>query len=138
MILKIVGLGIVDYVRDSFNVFDGIVVIVSCLEFLISSESTGFSVLRGFRLLRIFKIVRSWTSLQLVLQTVLQSLPSTANLGALVFLFMFVYALIGKQFFSGVMYDTDGEVSRYNFNNMGSALTTMFVVLTGENWNEIM
>ena len=51
---------------------------------------------------------------------------------------MFVYALIGKQFFSGVMYDSDGEVSRYNFNDMGSALTTMFVVLTGENWNEIM
>ena len=51
---------------------------------------------------------------------------------------MFIYALIGKQFFYGDLIDEDGEVSRYSFNDISSSLVTMFIILTGENWNEIM
>lgn len=32
----------------------------------------------------------------------------------------------------------DGEVSRYDFGSTTQALVTVFIVLTGENWNEIM
>jgi len=36
------------------------------------------------------------------------------------------------------LYTADGNDSRYTFKTTGKALITMFILLTGENWNEIM
>lgn len=36
------------------------------------------------------------------------------------------------------MIDEDGEVTRYHFNTTHDAMITMFIVLTGENWNYVM
>jgi hypothetical protein len=65
----------------------------------------SFVVLRGFRLLRIFKIVRSLPGLRALLETVLKSIGAIANLGVLVFMFVFIYALLGKSFFYSEMLD---------------------------------
>lgn len=136
-LLRLLALGPCDYVRDGFNVFDAFVVSFSLLEFL-KINGVFFSTLRGFRLLRIFKIIRSWTSLKALLQTVIKSLPSITNLGALIFLYMFIYSLIGKSYFSGDMLDSEGSLSRYHFNSMLNSMLVMFILLTGENWNDIM
>jgi len=72
MILNLLGLGIKDYVADGFNIFDAIIVIVSLIDLAVALSQTsddeeggsGFiTVLRGFRLLRIFKLVKSWETL---------------------------------------------------------------------------
>lgn len=34
--------------------------------------------------------------------------------------------------------DDGGEESRYSFGDTYTALITMFIILTGENWNEVM
>jgi voltage-dependent calcium channel L type alpha-1S len=101
MILKIFGYGIKRYVQDGFNDFDAIIVIVGMLDFF-NVGSSALTVLRCFRLLRIFKIVRSWVSLRKILQTVISAFPSIANLGVLMALLIFIYSLLGMQFFSGV------------------------------------
>lgn len=95
-------------------------------------------MLRAFRLLRIFKIVKSWTTLKKLLETVLNSFSSIANLGLLMFLLIFIYALIGMQFFSGDIPDNKNGEFRYNFNSFGYSLITIFVLLTAENWNSIL
>lgn len=73
MVIKVYGLGFKQYFRDSFNIFDMIVVLVSIIELIISPPQIisgkartggGISVLRSFRLLRLFKLARSWTSFQ--------------------------------------------------------------------------
>ena len=144
MIMSMIGLGLKGYFSDGFNCFDCVVVILSLVELgaqiaTQSREGGMFSILRGFRLLRIFKLVKSWTSLQNILHTVISSLPSVANLAVLAMLFLFIYALIGKQFFHGELIDPDtGEASRYHFNGFWRSLITMFIVLTGENWNWVM
>ena len=61
-----------------------------------------------------------------------------SNLAVLSLLFLFVYSLIGKQFFHGDMIDEEGELSRYHFNSTTDSMITMFIVLTGENWNQVM
>jgi predicted YcjX-like family ATPase len=66
MTLKIVGLGIKTYVKDGFNDFDAIIVVVGMLEF-VNAGSKALTVLRAFRLLRIFKIVKSWSTLKKLL-----------------------------------------------------------------------
>ena len=68
MIIKLVGLGLKDYADDSFNLFDCAVVMISLIENLIEWVGIDFggggaiSALRAIRLLRVFKLARSWTS----------------------------------------------------------------------------
>lgn len=135
-VFRLVAIGPRSFVKDGFNIFDAVVVVFSLLEY--ANFGPSFTVLRSFRLLRIFKIIRSWVSLRALLQTVIKSLPAIGNLGLLAFLFIFIYALIGKSFFSGEMMNLDGEPTRYHFNGMSNSLLVMFILLSGENWNEIM
>jgi hypothetical protein len=132
MVLKIIGLGFKTYVRDGFNDFDAIVVIFGLLEF-INVGSKAITVFRVFRMLRIFKIVKSWKILRKLLVAVFNSFASIANLALLVFLFVFIYALIGMQFFSGPI--PDYPSFRYGFNTFGYALIAIFDILSSENWN---
>jgi hypothetical protein len=88
--------------------------------------------------MRVFKIIKSWVSLRRLLATVLESLSAITNLGVLTILFVFISALLAKQFFSGPLLTEEGEFSRYNFSSTVHSLITIFIVLTGENWNEIM
>jgi len=71
MILSMIGLGLKEYLSDGFNIFDAIIVVSSLVDLGMmfaadegEEPSAGFTVLRGFRLLRIFKLVKSWTALQ--------------------------------------------------------------------------
>lgn len=66
MILKLIGYGFKKYVKDGFNDFDAIVVFFGLLDF-VNVGSKAVTVFRCFRLLRIFKIVRSWSSLRKIL-----------------------------------------------------------------------
>jgi len=103
MILKLIGYGFLDYIRDWFNMFDGVIVILSWVEFILalttSQESSGLSVLRGFRLLRVFKLVRGLEGIQKLVAIVLAAMTEAATLGMLIILFLFINALVGKQVF---------------------------------------
>ena len=94
MVIKIYGLGVKKYVSDGFNDFDAVVVIAGVLEFF-KVGNKAVIVVRCFRLLRIFKIVRAWHSLRKLLNTLLNAFTIIANLGLLMCLLIFVYALIG-------------------------------------------
>ena len=73
MVVKVAGIGITDYVRDKFNLFDAFIVILSLVDNIIfyslgnSVTGGGLIVLRSVRLLRIFKLARSWTSFRILL-----------------------------------------------------------------------
>ena len=66
MIIRLAGLGVKEYVRDKFNVFDASIVLVSMIEIGLEELGVGmanagaFSAFRSIRLLRTFKLVRSW------------------------------------------------------------------------------
>ena len=144
-IWKIIGLGMKEYARDKFNLFDLAIVIFSVFDlFLISGESS-FSALRAFRLFRIFKIFRAG-NLRVLLDSITMTVSSIGNYVVLLVLFIYVYALLGMQFFAGKLkFDEDGNVdqengesNRENFDNIGWAFLTIFKILIGDNWNSIM
>ena len=67
--MKLIGIGPKAYVSDKFNLFDGLVVIITLVEQVmeyahVGGMSTGgaFSAFRAMRLLRVFKITRKWVS----------------------------------------------------------------------------
>ena len=224
MIVKLIGLGFRGYIDDRMNVFDGIVVIISVLEVVVA-QATGtdgdsmFSVFRAFRLLRVFRLARSWKQLNKIINTIFRSVANIAYLTCILVLFIFIFALLGKEFFGykfkscdfvegakstcppgardcpdhydcyvpcldSDLFATTGsfmevensryngaakcerfcgegtsscdalpcehanvtclaevghaDVMRYNFDDIFSSIISIFQVLTGENWNEIM
>ena len=64
MLIKLLGLGLQTYLKDRFNIFDAVIVLISTIDlvllFALSSTTGALSALRGFRLLRVFKLAKSW------------------------------------------------------------------------------
>jgi hypothetical protein len=106
MILKLIGLGIRGYCSDRFNIFDGVIVILSTIEVILfysgvsGSGGSAISAFRAFRLLRVFKLAKSWTSLRNLLITVGKCLRDVSYFSILLLLFMFIYTLIGMELFA--------------------------------------
>lgn len=142
MSVKLYGFGCNKYSQDSFNLFDAFIVSTSFIELVVPKDPNaegggGLSMLKAARLLRIFKIIKSWDSLKVLLGAVFGSMEAITNLGILIFLFLFIFALFCKQMFTGPLMDGD-DPARYNFTDTYTALITMFIILTGENWTEVM
>ncbi|CAK6957645.1 voltage-dependent R-type calcium channel subunit alpha-1E-like [Scomber scombrus] len=140
MFLKIYGLGFRLYFHSSFNCFDCGVIVGSIFEvvwgFFRPGMSFGISVLRALRLLRIFKITKYWASLRNLVVSLMSSMKSIISLLFLLFLFIVVFALLGMQLFGGRFIFEDYTPT--NFDTFPAAIMTVFQILTGEDWNEVM
>ena len=87
-----------------------------------------------------------------LLDLIVKTVFDMANFGILLFLFIYIYALLGMQFFANrLKFDDEdypiplltpewyaAESPRANFDNLWWAVITIFQVLTGENWNAVM
>ncbi|XP_048065165.1 voltage-dependent R-type calcium channel subunit alpha-1E isoform X5 [Megalobrama amblycephala] len=140
MFLKMYGLGPRLYFHSSFNCFDCGVIVGSIFEvlwgFFRPGTSFGISVLRALRLLRIFKITKYWASLRNLVVSLMNSMKSIISLLFLLFLFIVVFALLGMQLFGGRFIFE--EYTPTNFDTFPAAIMTVFQILTGEDWNEVM
>ncbi|XP_062714460.1 voltage-dependent calcium channel type A subunit alpha-1 isoform X4 [Aedes albopictus] len=140
MLIKIYALGPRIYFESAFNRFDCIVIAGSIFEVVWSAYkegSFGISVLRALRLLRIFKVTKYWSSLRNLVISLLSSMRSIISLLFLLFLFILIFALLGMQLFGGQFILPEGTPPT-NFNTFTIALLTVFQILTGEDWNEVM
>jgi len=106
---------------------------------LTAASGGSVSALRAFRLMRIFKVARRWKSMQTILGCILHTLPSMGYLCILLLLFMFIMAVAGMFLFGGKFQPPDlSDSPRANFDTFGAGMLSVFQVLTGENWNEIL
>ncbi|XP_053102996.1 voltage-dependent R-type calcium channel subunit alpha-1E isoform X7 [Hemicordylus capensis] len=141
MSLKMYGMGPRLYFHSSFNCFDCGVTVGSIFEVVWAifrpGTSFGISVLRALRLLRIFKVTKYWASLRNLVVSLMSSMKSIISLLFLLFLFIVVFALLGMQLFGGRFNFMDGTPSA-NFDTFPAAIMTVFQILTGEDWNEVM
>jgi len=68
MAIKLVAMGFKLYFKDRFNTFDCIIVLVSTVDVILTASPVEFggggaiSALRAFRLLRVFKLAKTWRS----------------------------------------------------------------------------
>ncbi|XP_076258405.1 calcium voltage-gated channel subunit cacophony isoform X3 [Rhynchophorus ferrugineus] len=140
MFIKMYALGPRIYFESAFNRFDCVVISGSIFEVIwsaVKGGSFGLSVLRALRLLRIFKVTKYWSSLRNLVISLLNSMRSIISLLFLLFLFILIFALLGMQLFGG-QFNFDGGTPPANFNTFPIALLTVFQILTGEDWNEVM
>lgn len=106
MVVKLLGMGIRDYCADSFNVFDGTVVTISIVEMIVSKFIDGglgggaISSLRAVRLLRVFKLARSWVSFRTLLGKMIITLKDIQYFACLMALFMFIFTLLCMELYA--------------------------------------
>ncbi|EGR33344.1 hypothetical protein IMG5_055680, partial [Ichthyophthirius multifiliis] len=141
--LKLLGLGIYEYLTDKMNIFDFIIVVLSLVELIFLESSTGISafrsirVLRVFRVLRVTRLIRSLQFMKIIIIAISSSIQSFIYILLLLFLFIFIYSLLGMQIFGG-LFQFNKEIIRMNFDSFSNAFLTVFDVMTMENWNEIL
>ncbi|XP_071748883.1 muscle calcium channel subunit alpha-1 isoform X29 [Lepeophtheirus salmonis] len=140
MFLKMYSLGFQGYFVSLFNRFDCFVVISSILELILTNENImpplGLSVLRCVRLLRTFKVTRYWSSMGNLVKSLVNSIASINSLLVILFLFIFIFSLLGMQIFGGKF--TKSLESRSHFDTFPQSCLTVFQILTGEDWNVVM
>ncbi|XP_037808965.1 voltage-dependent calcium channel type A subunit alpha-1 isoform X1 [Lucilia sericata] len=140
MFIKMYAMSPRIYFESSFNRFDCVVISGSIFEVIwseVKGGSFGLSVLRALRLLRIFKVTKYWSSLRNLVISLLNSMRSIISLLFLLFLFILIFALLGMQLFGG-QFNFSSGTPETNFNTFPIALLTVFQILTGEDWNEVM
>lgn len=107
LLLKIFGLGVKMYFIDSINQFDAVIVLFSIIELVLQmdydeSQTTAqvLTIFRGFRLLRVFRLVRKWDSFHKMMVKISQTLKDIFTFFVLLLLIIFVYSLLGVELFS--------------------------------------
>ncbi|XDV36595.1 hypothetical protein PO909_006341, partial [Leuciscus waleckii] len=141
MILKLTAFGGFNYLRNPYNIFDGIIVIISVCEIAGQSDG-GLSVLRTFRLLRVLKLVRFMPALRRQLVVLMKTMDNVATFCMLLMLFIFIFSILGMHIFGckfSLKTDTGDTVpDRKNFDSLLWAIVTVFQILTQEDWNVVL
>uniref|UniRef100_A0A4X1W1A4 Ion transport domain-containing protein n=1 Tax=Sus scrofa TaxID=9823 RepID=A0A4X1W1A4_PIG len=145
MTLKIVSLG-------SWNVLDGFLVFVSIIDIVVSLASAG-----GAKILGVLRVISRAPGLKLVVETLISSLKPIGNIVLICCAFFIIFGILGVQLFKGKFYhclgvDTRNITNRsdcvaanyrwvhhkYNFDNLGQALMSLFVLASKDGWVNIM
>lgn len=154
LIIKIIGLGVREYARDSFNLFDALVVVLSLIDIIVttaignSDQMETLSAFRGVRLLRVFKLARNWSSFRKILTKIIDTMKHTAIFSVLLLMFALIFSLLGMELFGhNIRYydenpvhldDPKGQSPRPNFDNLGWGFTAVFAIAIGDDWNYAM
>ncbi|XP_077575286.1 sodium channel protein type 2 subunit alpha-like [Stigmatopora nigra] len=143
MCLKVIALDPYYYFQEGWNIFDGIIVSLSLMELGLSNVE-GLSVLRSFRLLRVFKLAKSWPTLNMLIKIIGNSVGALGNLTLVLAIIVFIFAVVGMQLF-GKSYKeffctiNDGgcQLPRWHMHDFFHSFLIVFRVLCGE-WIETM
>ncbi|XP_028848898.1 sodium channel, voltage gated, type VIII, alpha subunit a isoform X6 [Denticeps clupeoides] len=142
MFAKLVAMDPYYYFQEGWNVFDGFIVSLSLIE-LGLADVEGLSVLRSFRLLRVFKLAKSWPTLNMLIKIIGNSVGALGNLTLVLAIIVFIFAVVGMQLFGKSYKDcvckiaTDCELPRWHMNDFFHSFLIVFRVLCGE-WIETM
>ncbi|XP_055047447.2 voltage-dependent T-type calcium channel subunit alpha-1H [Misgurnus anguillicaudatus] len=141
MLFKLLAFGIFGYIKNPYNIFDGIIVVISVWEILGQTDG-GLSVLRTFRLLRVLKLVRFLPALRRQLVVLMKTMDNVATFCMLLMLFIFTFSILGMHLFgckfSMKMENNDTIPDRKNFDSLLWAIVTVFQILTQEDWNVVL
>ncbi|XP_043832529.1 sodium channel protein type 10 subunit alpha-like [Dromiciops gliroides] len=140
MVLKIIAFHPYYYFQKSWNIFDSIIVTLSLVE-LGLPQRASLSVLRSFRLLRVFKLAKSWPTLNNLIKIIGNSVGALGNLTLILAIIVFIFAVVGKQLFGDnyeKLCDRDtGHLPRWHMHDFFHSFLIVFRILCGE-WIETM
>uniref|UniRef100_A0A8C2L586 Sodium channel protein n=1 Tax=Cyprinus carpio TaxID=7962 RepID=A0A8C2L586_CYPCA len=143
MFAKLVAMDPYYYFQEGWNIFDGFIVSLSLVE-LGLADVEGLSVLRSFRLLRVFKLAKSWPTLNMLIKIIGNSVGALGNLTLVLAIIVFIFAVVGMQLFGKSYKDCVCKIAaetcklpRWHMNDFFHSFLIVFRVLCGE-WIETM
>ena len=144
-VLKLSGLGASVYFADPWCRFDFFLVSTALLdqfaaevlENIIPIPPMLLRVLRVLRILRILRLLKGAKDLRNLVVTMVLSFPSLLNVGSVLGLVTFIYAVLGVNFFTYLAHQ-ENITSDRNFESIGSAMLVLFQCLTGDGWSGLM
>lgn len=141
MIVKVFAMSHKYFTESAWNRFDFIIVIGTDVGFIMNIANFGIdisttaTVIRGFRIMRIFRLLKSYG--RVVLDTLMNIIPQITNIMAMIFLLLFIYSVLGISLFADVKYGNYYN-SDNNFRTFPKSIILLFRCMTGEDWNLIM
>lgn len=95
------------YFSDGWNNFDFVIVVMAWLGVLVEKAfklNVGpvTTVIRSFRIARVFKMIKRFKELSKIFNTMLVSIPALANVGSLLGLLLLLYSVLGVFFFAKI------------------------------------
>jgi cation channel sperm-associated protein 1 len=128
------------YFKSGWNIFDVIIVVASSVDLLVtlvvSQVNTFdtkalavlriFRVVRALRALRVLRTIRFLRHLQIMVTTLLKSIPALGSIVMLIGLVLYIFAIVGKGLY--------GNVDPDRFGNIGRASFTLFQLITLDDW----
>ncbi|XP_009948673.1 PREDICTED: sodium channel protein type 5 subunit alpha-like, partial [Leptosomus discolor] len=150
MILKIIALDPYYYFQQRWNIFDSVIVTLSLIELSLPKykgkkerrKGGTLSVLRSFRLLRVFKLAKSWPTLSTLIKIIGNSLGALSNLTLVLAIIIFIFAIVGVQLFGRSYGENSHKINkngkpRWHMMDFFHSFLVVFRILCGE-WIETM
>lgn len=141
-LIKLIALGKY-YFYSRWNLFDFLVVLASTIGLILLLFGiriklvTIATIIRAFKMTTIFKYIKASNNIKVLLDTMVYILPSLANIGGLIFLLLFIYAVLGINLFATVKFKEEINENT-NFRSFGSAIFLLIRCATGEKWHLLM
>lgn len=114
------------YFQDPWNVFDFTIVVVCFLPV----DAQYAAVLRLARILRALRLISTVPQLQLLVGSLIKSLPSMLYVGILLVLMFYIYAVMGVFLWR--------ENDPVHFRDLQTSMLSLFRVVTLEDWTDVM
>ncbi|KAL8589096.1 hypothetical protein ACOMHN_017259 [Nucella lapillus] len=142
-VVKLVGLRW-HYFRVPWNIFDFLIVLLSLVDIILGDlmnsvviKPTLLRVVRVFRIGRVLRLIKAAKGIRKLLFALIISLPAIFNIGALLFLIMYIYAIIGMTSFGDVK--ENGVIDDLtNFQTFGSTFLLLIRLATSAGWNDVL
>ncbi|CAM4597518.1 unnamed protein product [Lepidochelys kempii] len=148
MVLKIIALDPYYYFQHRWNIFDSLIVTISLIDLSLPTKGKGrkergnLLVLRSFKLLRVFKLAKSWTTLNTLIKIIGNSVGAVGNLTLVLVIIVFIFAVVGMQLFGKSYKEHAYKISkdckpRWHTMDFFHSFLIIFRILCGE-WLETM
>ncbi|XP_006867094.1 PREDICTED: sodium channel protein type 2 subunit alpha [Chrysochloris asiatica] len=142
-VLKLISLRYY-YFTIGWNIFDFVVVILSIVGMFLAEliekyfvSPTLFRVIRLARIGRILRLIKGAKGIRTLLFALMMSLPALFNIGLLLFLVMFIYAIFGMSNFAYVKREV-GIDDMFNFETFGNSMICLFQITTSAGWDGLL
>ena len=116
-----------EFFKNGWNIFDTIIV---CISLVPIPNNSSFLLLRLLRVFRVLRIISVIPELKMIIEALLQSVKRVFYVSLLLFIILYIYATIGSILFS--------EDIPSRWGNVGTAMITLFQVLTLSSWEQVM
>jgi hypothetical protein len=102
---------------------------------------SAITALRAIRIMRVFKLSRQWKRFELLLETMGNTLKDVASFSFLLFLFTFIFTLLGLELFAykakldpdtNFVDEVNGVSPTFNFDNFLNSFSLIFIILTND------